>query len=377
MNTPAIEDVEPAAEPAPGSDLTFGVEEEFLVVDPVTGAPSARGPAVLAAAADILPPLRVQPELLTSQAEATTDVCTSSLQLHAQLRRAREQMSRAAHAEGLTLLSSGTPPLPGEPGPVSDGSRFGQIAETYRAIVAEYQACGCHVHVGVPDRDTAVAVINHLHRWLPSLLAMSANSPFHLGADSGYASWRMVQQSRFPGAGIPPRFRSAADHDAQVARLVDCGVLIDDAMSFWLARPSPHLPTIELRVADAGTTVGESLLQAVLSRALVATALRELELGREAQQFDERIEQAAVWAAARHGLDGPGIDLLGQCRAPAAELVHGMVRWAANALEEDRDLAAVRKLVAGLLHCGTGARRQRAAAARGDRALLAALQVRP
>lgn len=377
VNTPAIEDVGPTDERVSGSTVTFGVEEEFLVVDPVTGAPSERGPSVLSAAADLDPQLGVHPELLTSQAEATTGVCTWSAELRAQLQEARARMSRAAQTEGLALISSGAPPLPGEPGPVSAGARFGQIAETYRAIVTEYQACGCHVHVGVPGRDTAVAVINHLHRWLPSLLAMSANSPFHLGADTGYASWRMVQQSRFPGSGIPPRFRSAADHDEQVARLVDCGVLVDDAMSFWLARPSPHLPTIELRVADAGTTLGESLLQALLSRALVTTALRELELGREAPEFDERLEQAAVWTAARHGLEGPGIDLVAQHRTPAAELVHGMVRWAASSLEETRDLAAVRKLVAGLLHCGNGARRQRAAAGRGDRALLASLQVRP
>ncbi|MEB3367315.1 carboxylate-amine ligase [Saccharopolyspora mangrovi] len=375
MNTPAIEHSAPTIEHAPDPALTFGVEEEFLVVVPQTGAPEGRGPAVLAGVADGDPQLNVHPELLTAQTEATTGICSTLAQLSEQLRSGRDRMARAAQAEGLALITSGTPPLPGAPSPVSPGPRFALIADTYRAVITDYQACGCHVHVGVPDRETAVAVVNHLHRWLPSLLAMSANSPFHLGADTGYASWRMVQQSRFPGSGIPPRFASAADHDRQVARLVDCGVLVDEAMTFWLARPSPHLPTVELRVADAATNVGEAMLQAALSRALVRTAQRELDAGREAPKIDERLAQAAVWTAARHGLDGAGVDLVARHRVPAAELVHGMVRWAAPALEETRDLAAVRKLVAGLLHCGTGARRQRAAASRGG--LLAALQVRP
>lgn len=375
MNTPAVENAEPAVEQAAEPSRTVGVEEEFLVVAPESGAPSGRGPAVLAGAADLDPEHSFHPELLTSQAEAATGVCTSSAQLRRQLRSARERMSGAALAEGLALISSGTPPFPGEPGAISPGTRFNEIAQTYRAVVTDYQACGCHVHIGVPDREQAVAVINHLHPWLPSLLAMSANSPFHLGADTGYASWRIVQQTRFPGSGIPPRFRSAAEHDEHVARLVECGVLVDEAMSFWLARPSPHLPTVELRVADAATTVGEALLQAVVTRALVRTAQRELHAGREAPEIDPRLEQAAVWTAARHGLDGPGIDLVARHRAQSAELVHRMIRWAAPELEETRDLATVRKLIAGLLHCGTGARRQRAAAARGDRALLAALQV--
>lgn len=375
MNTPAIEHSAPKIPHAPTPALTFGVEEEFLVVVPQTGAPVGRGPAVLAGVADGDPQLKVHPELLTAQIEATTGVCSTLGQLSEQLRSGRDRMARAAQAERLALITSGAPPLPGAPSPVSPGRRFARISDTYRAVITDYQACGCHVHVGVPDRETAVAVVNHLHRWLPSLLALSANSPFHLGADTGYASWRMVQQSRFPGSGIPPRFDSAADHDRQVARLVDCGVLVDEAMTFWLARPSPHLPTVELRVADAATTVGEALLQAALARALVRTAQRELDAGREAPESDERLEQAAVWTAARHGLDGPGVDLVARRRVPAAELVHGMVRWVAPALEETRDLAAVRKLVAGLLHCGTGARRQRAAASRGG--LLAALQVRP
>ncbi|RRO16758.1 YbdK family carboxylate-amine ligase [Saccharopolyspora rhizosphaerae] len=355
--------------------MTLGVEEEFLLVTPRSGEPSGRGSAVLANVAALDPQLKVHPELLAAQTEATTGVCSSLDELSGQLRSGRDRMARAAQDEGLALISSGSPPLPGAPSPVSPGARFARISDTYRAVVTDYHACGCHVHVGVPDRETAVGILNHLHRWLPSLLAMSVNSPFHLGADTGYASWRMVQQSRFPGSGIPPRFASADDHDRQVARLVDCGVLVDEAMTFWLARPSPHLPTVELRVADAATTIGEALLQAALTRALVRTAQRELEAGREAPETAERLEQAAVWTAARHGLDGPGIDLVARRRVPAAELVHAMVRWASPALEETNDLVAVRKLVAGLLHCGTGARRQRAAAARG--ALLPALQIRP
>lgn len=127
--------------------------------------------------------------------------------------------------------SAADPPEP------SSGERFTRTTQTYAGVVADYQACGCHVHVGVQDRDTAVAVVNHLRRWLPTLLALSVNAPFERGRDTGYASWRTIVQQRFPGAGVPPHAASAAAYDSQVGRPVDCGVLDDQilAVGVWAA----------------------------------------------------------------------------------------------------------------------------------------------
>jgi carboxylate-amine ligase len=347
---------------------TVGVEEEFLLIDPGSGEPAARAGEVLAGAGRLpaaAPDATLQPELLGTQVEAATGICRTLDELGAQLRHGRRQLAAAAGAEGLWLISSGTPVLAGAPPAATAGERFDTIMRTYAGVVRGYQCCGCHVHVGVPDRDTAVAVVNHLAPWLPTLLALSVNSPFEHGRDTGYGSWRMITQARFPGSGIAPWFASADAYDRRVDQLVDCGVLADRHQSFWLARPSARLPTVELRVADAAGTVADAVLQAALSRALVDTALTALAAGREAAELDGQLARAAVWTAARYGLCGPGVDPRGGRPVPAERLLAELLTLLTPALEESGDLPAVRAGVAEVLAIGTGAEHQRRAAS-GD-----------
>jgi glutamate---cysteine ligase / carboxylate-amine ligase len=110
-------------------------------------------------------------------------------------------------------------------------------------MAADPAVCGCHLHVGVPDRDLAVQVCNRLRRWLPVIQAPTANSPQHLGADTGYASWRCAQLHRWPGVGPTPQFDTAGDYDDTVAALIGSGAMIDHSMVYWYARPSAHYPT--------------------------------------------------------------------------------------------------------------------------------------
>jgi carboxylate-amine ligase len=361
----------PARTPADGS--TVGVEEEFLLVDPVSRRSVAGASAVLARASAgpaAAPGAVLHAELLSTQVEAATGVCTELPDLRRQVRDGRRRLARAARAEGVRLVSSGTPVLPGGSRPFTLGDRFARISELYAGVVRGYEVCGCHVHVGVRDQETAVAVVDHLRPWLPTLLALSVNSPFAGGADSGYESWRTLDQARFPGSGIPPRFGSARAYAEQVDRLVGCGVLVDPAMTFWLARPSPRWPTVEIRVADAAATVDVAVLQAALVRALVRTALMDLAAGREAPVPGDQICAAAVWSAARHGLDGPGVHPLEERRVPARRLLEELLDRVDPALEESGDRAEVRALVTGVVRLGTGAARQRRAAAGGARAVV-------
>ncbi|REF00184.1 carboxylate-amine ligase [Thermomonospora umbrina] len=358
------------------SGVTMGVEEEFLLVDPATGGTVPRASRVLARAAEApprAPGAEYHAELVTTQVEAVTGVCRDLPSLARQLREGRRVLARAAAGEGLALVSSGTPvPATLDP-PFADGDRFSLIAERYAGMVVGYESCGCHVHVGVPERETAVAVVNHLRPWLPTLLALSANSPFDRGRDSGYASWRMVGQARFPGSGVTPWFPSAQAYERGLDRLVDCGVLVDRAMTFWLARPSSHLPTVEVRVADAAATVDEAVLQAALTRALVRRAVADLETGREAPRPDDQVCAAALWAAARHGLGGPGVHPLEEVQVPAWRLVDELLDRVRTALEESGDLSRVTALLARLRRGGTGADRQRRAGGSGGAEVVAML----
>lgn len=363
-----------SAAPVGEPGCTFGVEEEFLVADG-SGRAAPDAEAVLCALAGDPSEVCYQPELISSQVEIATGVCTEAGELERQLLLGRGRLADIAAGGGLRVLAAGTPPLPGYAA-VSAGDRYARVARTFGAVASDYQACGCHVHVGVADRELAVRVLNHLRPWLPVLLALGVNSPLHQGSDTGYGSWRIVQQSRFPVSGPPPWFADPADYEEQVGRLVECGALVDRAQTFWLARLSPHLPTVELRVADTALTAREAVAQAALARALVRAAAAEVEAGREAPPVREHSARAALWCAARRGLDGRGLGLPEDRPVPAAELVQRLFAFVRPQLAETGDLALVRASLTDLLRDGPGARRQRAAAAAGRRALLDLLSLR-
>lgn len=285
---------------------------------------------------------KFQAEFAGTQVEAATGPCTGVAALGEALAQARAVLADAAGEVGAELVARGTPVKPSKQPIVADGHRFHRVLQAYAGVIDDYEACGCHVHVGVPDRETAVAVLNHVRPWLPTLLALSANSP-----DRGYASWRMVLQSRFPGSGVPPVFAGAADYDAHIARMVACGTIVDEAQSFWLVRLSPKLPTVEFRAADVGAEVDDAVLQAALSRALVHTAYQDLLDGREARPVRDDVCAAAVWTASRYGLDGAAVDPWRECRVPATALLEDLVKHVTSALEERGELRLVHDLVTG------------------------------
>ncbi|GHH40772.1 putative glutamate--cysteine ligase 2 [Lentzea cavernae] len=284
---------------------------------------------------------KFHPELSGTQVEAATGPCTGVAALGEALTHAREVLAGAAEEEGLELLSRGTPPKASARSVVSNGARYHRVLDTYAGVIEDYEASGCHVHVGVPDRETAVAVVNHLRPWLPTLLALSANSP-----DRGYASWRMVLQSRFPGSGVPPLFTGAADYDAHVARMVACGTLVDASQSFWLLRLASKFPTVEFRAADAAAEVDDAVLQAALCRALVHAAHQDVQDGREPPQLRDDVLAAAVWTASRYGIDGVGIDPWRECRVPATAVLDDLLKRVTPALEERGELELVHHLLA-------------------------------
>ncbi|MET9633797.1 YbdK family carboxylate-amine ligase [Lentzea sp. NPDC006480] len=312
------------------------MEEEFLLVDTASGRTSVRADAVLARLQDT-DLTKFHAELAATQVEAASGPCTTVAELGQALQQARATLAKAAEEIGVGLVSRGTPAKPSlQPIVRLTNPRFHRILDAYAGVVEHYEACGCHVHVGVPDRETGVRILNHLRPWLPTLLALSANSP-----DNGYASWRMVEQSRFPGSGVPPTFTSVADYDAHVARMVASGTLVDRTQSFWLARLSSKWPTVEFRAADAAATVEDAMLQAALSRALVHTAA----LDDEPRPVRDDVCAAAVWAASRYGLDGAAVDPWRECRVPATAMLDRLLEHVTPALSERGELALVHDLV--------------------------------
>jgi carboxylate-amine ligase len=215
------------------------------------------------------------------------------------------------------------------------------------------------VHVGVPDRDLAVQVCNRLRIWLPVIQALTANSPLHLGSDTGYASWRCAQLQRWPGVGPIPHFDSADDYDETVATLIGSGAMIDDSMVYWYSRPSARYPTVEVRVGDVCAAVDDTVLVAALVRALVATAIDDARAGIPAPRVHDCLVDAAHWHAAHEGLDGTLIDLRLDRARPAWDLVEDLLATVSPALLRQGDMAFVVTHLTRIGEHGTGAARQR------------------
>jgi glutamate---cysteine ligase / carboxylate-amine ligase len=343
-------------------DFTIGVEEEFFLVD--VGSRRLR-----AVAGDVLPGTEavdegeVGPELQQCQIETGTGICETLDEVAEEVACLRRTASAAAREVGCGLASSGSHAVgfDDESSQVTPQPAYLRLEDDYRLVTHEQLVCGCHVHVGVADPEAAIQVVNRARTWLPPLLALTGNSPFWQGRDSGYASFRTVVWQRWPTAGTPGTFGSRADYDELVETLLATGAIDDPARIYWDIRPSAKFDTVEFRVADANLTVDESVMTAGLVRALVVACHRQAV--DDEPWADPRMElrRAAMWRAARFGLDGPLVDL-GGCRSrPAGEMVDRLLEFLRPALVELGDWEAVGGLVERVRSEGTGAVRQRRA----------------
>ncbi|GGP90776.1 putative glutamate--cysteine ligase 2 [Streptomyces virginiae] len=348
----------------PTVPLTVGVEEEFLLVDVRTLRVVPAAPLVLATAAGL--PGEMHPEGTRYQVEISTPVADSAASLRAELVALRRTLGRAAHAHGCRLLAAPSPVLAME-GPLhltDDEPRQREQHRRFGALTDTLVSCGRHVHIGTLDVDTAVAVSNRIRPWLPTLIALAANSPFWGGRDTGHSSWRAMAWSGWPSAGPPPHFTSTAHFRRSVQTLLGSGAALDTKMVYWDLRPSGHWPTLEFRAPDMSPAVDSAVLQAELARALVATALREIREQRPEPALRDDVLRLARWRAAHDGLEGFGLDPYTGAELPAADLAEALLDLVAPELAAAGDLDHAAKTLAGLLRDGSGAHRQRAAYAR-------------
>ncbi|MFG2606474.1 glutamate--cysteine ligase [Streptomyces sp. NPDC048514] len=346
---------------------TVGVEEEYLLVEPVSGRLAARAEKVRSAAGlePFVAAREIQPELLQAQVEAVTPVCESLDEVGGHLVRLRHAVAGAAEAHGCRLVASGTPPLrQALPVPVTDQARYRALQQQAPQLVAEQMVNGMHVHVAVPSRHMGVQVLNRIRVWLPVLTAMAANSPLWDGHDTGFASWRTVVFDRWPVSGVPPCFTDDTEYDARVRLLLSTGVIADTGQLYWQARVSDSYPTVEVRCPDVQLRTDEAVMFAGLVRALVDTAMGEVAAGTAAPEAHAELVDVAMWQAARHGLSGDLVTPRGE-RCRAGDAVYGLVEHVGPALRAAGDTREVTSLVHRLLQQGTGADRQRQALAEG------------
>jgi carboxylate-amine ligase len=331
---------------------TVGVEEELLLVDPETGAPVAVAGSVLAGADGL------EAELQQQQIEIGTEPCESLTQLAEQLRHWRAAAAAAAERSGALIVATGTSPVPVVP-ELTVEPRYRAMVETFGLTTAEQLTCGCHVHVGVDSAEEGVAVLDRIRVWLPVILALTTNSPYWQGVDSGYASFRSQVWTRLPTAGPTDPFGSAERYHAEVERLLRTGVALDLGMIYFDARLSHHLPTVEVRIADVCLFRDDALLVAALVRAMVDTAARDWRAGTAAPPADTSVLRLATWRAGRSGLEGDLLDPIDGRPLPARQVLADLVEHVGEALADNGDETVVADLLEALLDRGTGALHQR------------------
>ncbi|PHQ51926.1 carboxylate--amine ligase [Streptomyces cinnamoneus] len=334
---------------------SVGVEEEFLLVDPESGAPQAVAETVLAQAEDAH---GLEKELQQEQLEVATRPTTTMDELSAEIRARRGAASEQARAAGVAIAALATSPLPVDPS-LSAGRRYRRVANEFGLTAQEQLTCGCHVHVGVDSDEEGVAVLDRIRPWLATLTALSANSPFWQGHESGYSSYRSLVWGRWPSAGPVETFGSPERYHAQVTAMLATDTLLDEGMLYFDARLSHRYPTVEVRVADVCLDVADAVLVAALARALVETEARAWRAGEPPSPATVGVLRLASWRAAKSGVQGQLVHPLTWKPKPAEAVCEVLVEHVREALADTGDLAMVQQAMGDLLERGGGAGTQR------------------
>lgn len=340
---------------------TVGIEEELLLVDPETRLLAPRSQEVLGRAVvdpSSAPDEVLDKELFRHQVETRTTPLVDLDEVRSHLVRQRRAAAEAAEQVGVRIAAAGTSPAAsGEPAVYRD-DRYLAMLQTYGEITRTAGICGMHVHVGIDSEEQGVDVIDRIVPWLPVLLAISANSPYAEGRDTGYHSWRSQMWAQWPSAGLTEPFGSLAAYREVSRRMIESGAARDAGMLYFDARLSANNPTVEVRITDVCTDPDDAVLLAALVRGLVMQAADARAMARHTWRLE--LLQAAKWRAARSGLSDRLLSPVTMEPMPAREALSALVALVREPLATCGDLARVEDGVNRVL-AGGGASRQHAA----------------
>jgi glutamate---cysteine ligase / carboxylate-amine ligase len=345
----------------PAEEFTIGVEEEYQIINPQTRALCPQASPILSFAQTVLGNNLVQAEFRQSQIEIATPICRSLKEVRTQLRHLRREVIAVAVKNGNQIAAAGTHPFSHwQEQPVTPKPQYQALVHRYQTLMHELVTFGCHIHIGLHDREMAIQVMNRARAWLSPLLALSTASPFWLGADTGYASYRTVLISRLPMTGVPLILESYQEYQAIVQALISTQTIQDATQICWDLRPSEHYPTLEFRVADMVMTIDEAVMLAGLTRSLVRTCYEEALRHEPYRAIRPELLRAAHWSAARWGLSAELIDVDAERPVAAQQLVEKFLQHIRPALEAFGEWDEVSTIVYATLQRGTSAARQRA-----------------
>ena len=345
----------PGTEP----DFTIGIEEEYLLVDLDSCALAPAPPELMTRCAAELEG-QFSPEFLECQVEIGSKVCASLAEARADLQRLRSTVARVAGEFNLAPIAASCHPF-------SDWrdqhhtrkDRYDTLREDLAGVVRRLLICGNHVHVGLPDNDMRIDLMNQLSYFLPHLLALSCSSPFWQGEDTGLACYRLTVFDNLPRTGLPPKLDGWGEYERSVAMLTDLGLIEDSTKIWWDLRPSHRFPTLESRICDVSPRLETALTIAALIRSLTRMLWRLRQKNQRWRLYDNFLIAENRWRAQRYGVREGLIDFGAHQIIPFAQAIDEIIELISEDAEALGCMAEVEH-ARTILDQGTSSDRQRA-----------------
>lgn len=338
---------------------TLGIEEEFQLVDAVTGHLTSGIQPLLSLAQETLGE-QIKAEFLQCTAETITGVCPSIAAGRAEALYLRSTVAQMAASLGMRLISAGTHPTDDwQEQDRYDNRRYEQLDEQLQEVARSILIFGLHVHVGIDDRNHLIEIMNQARNFLPHMLALSSNSPFWQGRKTGYKAFRPSIWQRFPRSGLPEVYSSYAEFERFVQTLIATKCINDGKEIWWDLRPHPIHPTLEFRICDMPATLDETIALAALFQALVAKLDWMRARNMSLKLYPTALLNENKWRAARYGLDGKFIDFPNLREVPTPAAIHELLDFVEDVIDDlgsRQEMNCLRQLLES--PAGTGADRQ-------------------
>lgn len=305
--------------------FTLGIEEEFQIVDPHTRELRSHVVEILEEGVMLLGE-QIKPEMIQSMVEVGTGICRNIEEARADITNLRSVISSLALKNGLVIIAASTHPISRwQDQKIFDDERYELLVQELQTVARSLLIFGLHVHVGIPDRDRQIHIMNAARYFLPHVLALTTSSPFWMAHNTGLKSYRCEIFKQFPRTDIPDHFDSYASFQRYIDLLIRTGCIDNGKKIWWDVRPHPFFPTLEFRVCDIPTRVDDTIAIAALFQAIVAklTILIEKNLG--FRLYRRLLIQENKWRAVRYGLDGNMIDFGKQKEVPTRDLIHELL----------------------------------------------------
>ncbi|WP_373050404.1 carboxylate-amine ligase [Thalassovita aquimarina] len=342
----------------PKPDFTIGVEEEYLLVDLDTLDLATAPPELMERCGAELEG-QFSPEFLDCQVEIGTRVCADIAEARDDLKRLRSTVARVAKDYNLAPIAASCHPFSDwRETHHTDKERYNTLSEDLAGVARRMLICGMHVHVGIPDPDQRIDLMNQMRYFLPHLLAFSGSSPFWRGEDTGLNCYRLTVFDNLPRTGLPPRFDSWSEYDRSVHALVDLDLIEDSSKIWWDMRPSSRFPTIEARICDVSPRLETTLTLAALTQTLVRALWRLSLRNQRWRIYDNFLISENRWRAQRYGIEGGLIDFGAREILPFDLLVEELI----DLVAEDADILGSRAEIENMrtiLKRGNAAQQQR------------------